>query len=141
MRALLILTFVLAISLLAMTVYSHGLRQEKDALSHSRDALILQLSQRDSLITALNQQMQQREQAELALRDSLSLANSLTAQREQQFQRSRNEDPSVKKWAEGALPAAVSQLHQRPAFASATDYLRGLSARQRLPDTSQPPPK
>lgn len=141
MRALLILTFVLAMSLFAMIFYSHELRQEKVALMQSRAALAQQLSQRDNLITTLNQQMQQREQAELALRDALTQANGVTGLREQQFQRSRNDDPSVKKWAESALPAAVSQLHQRPAFQSATDYLRWLSASQRLSDTGQPATK
>lgn len=141
MRALLILTFALVMMLLAMIVYSHGLRQEKDSLTRSRDALMLQLNQRDQLITELNQQMQQREKAEQTLRDTLNQASNLTRQREQQFERSRHDDPAVKTWAESALPAAISQLHQRPAFRSATDYLRWLSVGQRLPDPRQPTPK
>lgn len=141
MRMLFIAIFVLGIALLGMIVYSHGLQRDKLELTQSRDALTQQLSHRDQLIADLNQQIQTREQAEVALREALSQANGLVWQREQLFQRSRNDDPLVKTWADSALPAAVSQLHQRPAFSSATDYLHWLSASQRLPDTRQPSTK
>jgi LysB family phage lysis regulatory protein len=137
MRVLFIAIFVLGLALLGMIVYSHGLQRDKLELTQSRDALTQQLSHRDQLIAELNQQIQTREQAEVALREALSQANRLVWQREQLFQRSRNDDPLVKTWADSALPAAVSQLHQRPAFSSATDYLHWLSASQRLPDTRQ----
>ena len=141
MRVLFIAIFVLGLALLGMIVYSHGLQRDKLELTQSRDALTQQLSHRDQMITELNQQIQTREQAEVALREALSQANGLVWQREQLFQRSRNDDPLVKTWADSALPAAVSQLHQRPAFSSATDYLHWLSASQRLPDTRQPSTK
>ncbi|PKB86214.1 hypothetical protein A8A01_28400 [Ewingella americana] len=141
MRMLFIAIFVLGLALLGMIVYSHGLQRDKLELTQSRDALTQQLSHRDQLIADLNQQIQTREQAEVALREALSQANGLVWQREQLFQRSRNDDPLVKTWADSALPAAVSQLHQRPAFSSATDYLHWLSASQRLPDTRQPSTK
>ncbi|MGY2798824.1 LysB family phage lysis regulatory protein [Ewingella americana] len=137
MRVLFIAIFMLGLALLGMIVYSHGLQRDKLELTQSRDALTQQLSHRDQLIAELNQQIQTREQAEVALREALSQANGLVWQREQLFQRSRNDDPLVKTWADSALPAAVSQLHQRPAFSSATDYLHWLSASQRLPDTRQ----
>jgi LysB family phage lysis regulatory protein len=141
MRVLFIAIFVLGLALLGMVVYSHGLQRDKLELTQSRDALTQQLSHRDQLIAELNQQIQTREQAEVALREALTQANGLVWQREQLFQRSRNDDPLVKTWADSALPAAVSQLHQRPAFSSATDYLHWLSASQRLPDTRQSPTK
>lgn len=141
MRVLFIALFVLGLALLGMIVYSHGLQRDKHELTQSRDALAQQLSQRDQLIAELNQQMQTREQAEATLRNALAQANGLVWQREQHFQRSRNDDPLVKTWADSALPAAVSQLHQRPAFSSATDYLHWLSASQRLPGTRQPSQK
>jgi len=137
MRALLLLTGTLVLALLLLTFYNHGLRQERNAAIRDRDALALQLAGRDQLITQLNQQMQQRDQAEQALRQQLGKASALTLRREHQFQRSRNEDHTVKQWAESALPAAVSQLHQRPTFASTTDYLRWLSGSHPLPDTRQ----
>lgn len=137
MRMLFIAIFVLGLALLGMIVYSHGLQRDKLELTQSRDALTQQLSHRDQLISELNQQIQTREQAEVALREALTQANGLVWQKEQLFQRSRNDDPLVKTWADSALPAAVSQLHQRPAFSSATDYLHWLSASQRLPDTRQ----
>ena len=137
MRVLFIAIFVLGLALLGMIVYTHGLQRDKLELTQSRDALTQQLSHRDQLIAELNQQIQTREQAEVALREALTQANGLVWQREQLFQRSRNDDPLVKTWADSALPAAVSQLHQRPAFSSATDYLHWLSASQRLPDTRQ----
>lgn len=137
MRVLFIAIFVLGLALLGMIVYSHGLQRDKLELTQSRDALTQQLSHRDQLIAELNQQIQTREQAEVALREALTQANGMVWQREQRFQRSRNDDPLVKTWADSALPAAVSQLHQR----SATDYLHWLSASQRLPDTRQSPTK
>ena len=137
MRMLFIAIFVLGLALLGMIVYSHGLQRDKLELTQSRDALTQQLSHRDQLIAELNQQIQTREQAEVALREALTQANGLVWQKEQLFQRSRNDDPLVKTWADSALPAAVSQLHQRPAFSSATDYLHWLSASQRLPATRQ----
>lgn len=141
MRVLFITIFVLGLALLGMMVYSHGLQRDKLELSESRDALTQQLGHRDQLIAELNRQVQNREQAELALREALAQANGLIWQREQLFQRSRHDDPVVKIWADSALPAAVSQLHQHPAFSSATDYLHWLSASQRLPDTRQPSTK
>ena len=141
MRVLFIAIFVLGLALLGMIVYSHGLQRDKLELTQSRDALTQQLSHRDQLIAELNQQIQTREQAEVALREALTQANGLVWQKEQLFQRSRNDDPLVKTWADSALPAAVSQLHQRPAFSSATDYLHWLSASQRLPATRQSPTK
>ena len=141
MRVLFITIFVLGLALLGMMVYSHGLQRDKLELSESRDALTQQLGHRDQLIAELNRQVQNREQAELALREALAQANGLIWQREQLFQRSRHDDPLVKTWADSALPAAVSQLHQRPGFSSATDYLHWLSASQRLPDTRQPSTK
>jgi len=140
-RTLILLTGTLLLALLLLFFYNHELQQEKNRLAHDRDALALQLNGRDQQIAELARQMQQRESAELALRQALGKASTLTVQREQQFQRSRNEDPAVKTWADSALPAAVSQLHQRPDFASATDYLRWLSAGQPLPDTRQPAEK
>ncbi|GBU13789.1 hypothetical protein AwEntero_23900 [Enterobacterales bacterium] len=137
LRALILLSATLLLALLILMFYSHGLLQEKNALSREVDALTLQIKSRDQLIEQLDQQMQQREQAELALRQALGQASKLTLQREQQFQRSQDDDPTVKAWAERPLPAAVSQLHQRPDFPTATDYLRWLSGRQPLPDTRQ----
>lgn len=71
MRTLLLLTSVLLLALLILIFYSHNLQQEKNALIRDRDALTLQLKNRDQLIDQLNQQMQQRAQAELALRQAL----------------------------------------------------------------------
>lgn len=137
MRTLLLLTSVLLLALLILIFYSHNLQQEKNALIRDRDALTLQLKNRDQLIDQLNQQMQQRAQAELALRQALGKASKLTLQREHLFQRSHHDDPAVKAWAESPLPAAVSQLHQRPDFPTTTDYLRWLSSSQPLPNPRQ----
>ncbi len=140
LRALLLLSGTL-LALLILMFYSHGLQQEKNSLARERDALTVQIKSRDQLIGQLSQQMQQREQAELALRQALGKASNLTLQREQQFQRSHNDNPAVKTWAESPLPAAVNQLHQRPDFSTATDYLRWLSGSQPLLDTRQPAKK
>ncbi|HFF1621931.1 TPA: Rz-like lysis system protein LysB [Yersinia enterocolitica] len=72
-----------------------------------------------------------------ALRQSLSHASTLSLSREQKIQRLLNENKALRDWFTTALPADVIRLHQRPAFASANDYLRWLSDGEQLLATKQ----
>ncbi|UJD87974.1 transcriptional regulator [Rahnella aquatilis] len=124
--------------LVAMLILSNrSLQYDLDKSRQQRDALSTQLHQREQLIILLNQQMRQREQAELSLRKNLSAAQQVMQAREQQRLRSLYENSQTRQWADNGLPADISRLHQRPAFSSASDYLRWLSGSEFLPDTGQ----
>ena len=126
---------VLLVAILLLS--NRSLQHDLNNASQQRDALITQLQQREQLIATLNQQMRQREQAELALREDLSTANQVMQNREKQRQRSLHENLQTRQWADTGLPADVSRLHQRPAFSSAIDYLRWLSGGQLMPYSGQ----
>src|SRR5471030_948761 len=114
LRALLLLSGTLLLALLILMFYSHGLQQEKNSLARERDALTVQIKSRDQLIGQLSQQMQQREQAELALRQALGKASNLTLQREQQFQRSHNDNPAVKHGLKVLFPLLLTSCTSAP---------------------------
>ena|SRR5688572_22252301 len=126
---------VLLVAILLLS--NRSLQHDLNNASQQRDALITQLQQREQLIATLNQQMRQREQAELALREDLNTARHVMQSREQQRQRSLHDDPQTRQWADSSLPADISRLHQRPAFSSASDYLRWLSGGQLMPYSGQ----
>ncbi|WP_413742294.1 Rz-like lysis system protein LysB [Sodalis sp. RH15] len=102
------------------------------------DALSDGIESRDRVISRLQQEAQDQAQAELALRHSLTAAGSLAQKHEQQIQKLLNDNQTLREWYSAALPDAAIRLHQRPAFASAADYLRWLSEGEQLPDTGEP---
>ena len=127
------MVFLIAILLLSNRSLQHDLNNA----GLQREALAAQLQQREQLITTLNQQMLQREHAELALREDLNTARQVMQSREKQRQRSLHENLQTRQWADTRLPADISRLHQRPAFPSASDYLRWLSGGQLMPHSGQ----
>ena len=138
MKAMLALLAGMALLILILLLSNRSLQHDLNNAVQQHDALTAQLHQRDQLITELNQQMQQRAEAELALRQDLSTAAQVMQSREQERQRSLHDNPQSRQWADAELPADVSRLLDRPAFSSASDYLRWLSGGQRLPDSGQP---
>lgn len=138
MRAILALLAGMALLILILLLSNRSLQHDLTSAVQQQDALTAQLHQRDQLITELNQQMQQRAEAELALRHDLSTAAQVMQSREQERQRSLHDNPQSRLWADTDLPADVNRLHDRPAFSSASDYLRWLSGGQILPDPVQP---
>ena len=138
MRILLVILSAMFLLIVILLLSNRSLQHDLNHAAQQRDALAVSLQQREQTITALNQQMRQREQAELALREDLSSARQMMQTREQQRQRSLHANAQNRQWADSGLPADISRLHQRPAFSSASDYLRWLSGGQRLPDSGQP---
>ena len=135
MRWILALLAVLTLLTGVLLLSNRSLQHDLTLTGQQRDALKAQLQQRETLIATLNQQMRQRERAELVLRENLSTAQRAMQTREHQRQGELHDDPQLRLWADTALPAAVSRLHQRPAFNSAGDYLRWLSGSQPMPGT------
>lgn len=135
MRWTLALLAILTLLTGVLLLSNRSLQHDLTLTGQQRDALKAQLQQRETLIATLNQQMRQREQAELVLRENLSTAQRAMQTREYQRQGEFHDDPQLRLWADTALPAAVSRLHQRPAFNSAGDYLRWLSGSQPVPGT------
>ncbi len=135
MRWILALLAVLTLLTGVLLLSNRSLQHDLTLTGQQRDALKAQLQQRETLIATLNQQMRQRERAELVLRENLSIAQRAMQTREHLRQGELHDDPQLRLWADTALPAAVSRLHQRPAFNSAGDYLRWLSGSQPMPGT------
>ena len=96
------------------------------------------VNSRDAVITALQREAGQQNEAEQQLRDTLAGAQRLALRREQQLQRTLNENQALREWFNRALPVDVIRLHQRPAFTSTGDYLRWLSSGEPVPDPGQP---
>lgn len=138
MKAMLALLAGMALLILILLLSNRSLQHDLNNAVQQHAALTAQLHQRDQLITELNQQMQQRAEAELALRQDLSTAAQVMQSREQERQRSLHDNPQSRRWADAELPADVSRLHDRPAFSSASDYLHWLSGGQFLPGSVQP---
>jgi len=138
-RVLVVLLATAALLTGILLLSNYSLQHDLNKSKQQYNLLEVQLQQRETLIAELNQQMRQREQAELALRQDLSTAQQAMQSREQQRQRSLHDNPQSRAWADAVLPADVSRLHDRPAFSSASDYLRWLSGSQLMSDTAQPP--
>lgn len=134
------LIFLLSAALLALgllVALNRSLQDDLTTSTRQRNELTASLEQRNQLVTALTQQIREREQAELSLRQSLNEVNQLTQTREQKIQRLLNENKTLRDWANTPLPIDISRLHQRPAFSSSRDYLRWLPDGEPMPDPGQ----
>lgn len=98
------------------------------------------LEQSAGTVSSLQQAARQNQQAQAELRKQLQLANASSRQYQQQLQVLKRENEQIKKWAETLLPAAISQLHQRPAITGAAEYRAWLSTRDPLPTAAEPAP-
>src|SRR5471032_1353857 len=110
MRWILALLAVLTLLTGVLLLSNRSLQHDLTLTGQQRDALKAQLQQRETLIATLNQQMRQREQAELVLRENLSTAQRAMQTREHLRQGELHDDPQLRLWADTALPAAVSRL-------------------------------
>ena len=135
----LMLLLILALALLA------GIGWKLARLSHHLVALQQQnatlsagIASRDVAMSRMQDEYQQRENSERALRQALVQAGNLGLTRQLTLQRTLNRDEALRHWSTTALPDGIIRLQQRPAFASAGDYLEWLSAGQQLPDPRQP---
>ncbi|WP_413722725.1 Rz-like lysis system protein LysB [Sodalis sp. RH24] len=134
--------------LLAAAVAIAGLWWSADALNDDLEqqtringTLSAGIESRDTAIARLQKEALDQARAELALRQSLTAAGRLALTREQRIQGLLNENQTLRDWYGTALPDAAVRLHQRPAFASAADYLRWLSESEQLSDAGEPTQK
>lgn len=130
------LTLLALIGWLKWQVFSLG-KSLADA-QQQNSTLTAAVNSRDKVITALQCEVGQQAKAEKQLRNTLAGAQRLALRREQQLQRSLNENQALREWFSRALPADVIRLHQRPAFTGTGDYLRWLSDGEPVPNPGQP---
>ena len=138
MRLLIGLLIIALLALAAACGYSRTLSQEVASAKRVIGTLSAGIDSRNAVIARLQSEAAEREQRELALRQSLGRASAAALTRENNIQRLLDENASLRQWYRTALPAAVSGLQQRPAFASADDYLRWLSDSEQLPVSGKP---
>lgn len=141
MRLMIVLLLLAAVAITGLLWYTATLNDDLAQQTRINGTLSAGIESRDTTITRLQQEAQKQAQAELALRQSLTAAGRLALTREQRIQGLLNENQTLRDWYDTALPDAAVRLHQRPAFASAADYLRWLSEGEQLPDTGQPAKK
>lgn len=137
MRILIVL--LLAVCALAglQTWRIGGLHDEADQAQRIIGTLSAGIESRDNAINRLNDDAAVRERQEQSLRTQLSQAGQLARDREYHIQRLLNENQEMRDWYSTRLPDGIGRLHQRPAFASAADYLHWLSGGNELPDTGK----
>ncbi|EQB2041233.1 Rz-like lysis system protein LysB [Yersinia enterocolitica] len=128
---------VIVALLVALGWHANRLSHDIDGANRIIGTLSAGIESRDNAITRLQDEARQQADNEQALRQSLSHASTLSLSREQRIQRLLNENKALRDWFAAALPADVIRLHQRPAFASANDYLRWLSDGEQLLATKQ----
>ncbi|WP_112286875.1 Rz-like lysis system protein LysB [Rahnella sp. AN3-3W3] len=114
-----------------------GLHDEADQAQRIIGTLSAGIESRDAAINRLSDDALRRERQEQSLRAQLSQAGQLARDREVHIQRLLNENQEMRDWYAARLPDGISRMHQRPAFASAADYLRWLSGGNQLPDTGK----
>jgi LysB family phage lysis regulatory protein len=114
-----------------------GLHDEADQAQRIIGTLSAGIESRDNAIHRLSDEALMRERQEQSLRAQLSQAGQLARDREIHLQRLLNENQKMRDWYSARLPDGIDRMHQRPAFASAADYLRWLSGGNELPNTGK----
>jgi len=97
------------------------------------------IESRDLTIRRLKSEASNQQRNELALRMNLGVGSAIALSQQRTDQRVIDEDEALQKWSRTPLPDAVIRLHQRPAFASAADYLRWLSEGDKLSGAGKQP--
>ncbi len=141
MRLMMALLLAAAVAITGLCWYAATLNDDLEQQTRINGTLAAGIESRDTTITRLQQEAQDQARAELALRQALTAAGRLALTREQRIQGLLNENQTLRDWYGAALPDVVIRLHQRPAFASAADYLRWLSDGEQLPDAGEPAQK
>ncbi|MBU9841423.1 LysB family phage lysis regulatory protein [Rahnella aceris] len=114
-----------------------GLHDEADQAQLIIGTLSAGIESRDNAINRLSDEALMRERQEQSLRTQLARAGEQARDREYDIQRLLNENQEMRDWYAAALPDGISRMHERPAFASAADYLHWLSGGNELPDTGK----
>ena len=114
-----------------------GLTENAEQAQRVIGTLSAGIESRDNAINRLNDDAVMRERQEQSLRTQLARASQEARDREYHIQRLLNENQEMRDWYSARLPDGIGRMHQRPAFASAADYLRWLSGGDKLPDTGK----
>lgn len=95
--------------------------------------------QTSTALTALDKRARANASEAAKLRANLAATQQRLTLRDQQWEQLKHDNADLKAWAQSVLPAAVRQLHQRPAFTGADAYQQWLSQAQPLhPAAGQP---
>ena len=114
-----------------------GLTDDVEQAQRIIGTLSAGIESRDNAIHRLNDEAVTRERQEQSLRTQLARAGQQARDREVHIQRLLNENQEMRDWYSARLPDGIARMHQRPAFASAADYLHWLSGGDELPDTGK----
>lgn len=132
--------FLLA-SLFLLAVALTGLQSARNKLAAANDSisqLKRDLKTSGQALDELKASAARNERAQVVLRGQISAAHQLATRRNQTITRLLNENETLRRWYQSALPDDVARMHNRPEFTTPDDYLRWLSEGQQLPDTRQP---
>ena len=134
--------FIIAALLLSLVASLAGWRWANNKVTQaSRTIAQMQgmLAANSVAISELQASGQRNERAQVVLRQQITAAGQLASRRNQTITRLLNENETLHRWYQSALPDDVVRLHTRPEFTNPGDYLRWLSESQQLPDTGQSP--
>ncbi|OAT18846.1 Rz family phage spanin [Buttiauxella noackiae ATCC 51607] len=135
------------IILLLLAVAGLGwMKRENSTLLRSFEKANRVAGEQKTQITMLRNQLEvaatvrkRNEQAQVDLRNKLTAANTLAANRGNTVTRLLNENKALREWYESDLPDDIIRLHTRPAFNTTADYLQWLSESVAVPDTGKQP--
>ncbi|TNV09565.1 LysB family phage lysis regulatory protein [Buttiauxella sp. B2] len=120
------------------------MKRENSTLTRSFEKANRVASEQKTQNTMLRNQLdvtagirQRNEQAQVDLRNKLTTANRLAANRGNTVTRLLNENKALRDWYESELPDDIIRLHTRPAFTTTADYLQWLSESGSVSDTRQ----
>lgn len=137
-----LIALLLAVALLALGVTGWQWKVAKDDLTSAQriiGTLSAGIESRDKAIARLDADARASQKREAELRLMQGRASTAALNREMTIQRETDANPILRDWSAAALPDDVIRLHARPAFASATDYLDWVSARDKLPGAGKQP--
>lgn len=120
------------------------MKRENSTLTRSFEKANRVATGQKTQITMLRNQLevaatarQRNEQAQVDLRNKLTAANTLAANRGNTVTRLLNENKALREWYESDLPDDIIRLHTRPAFTTTADYLQWLSESVAVSDTGK----
>jgi LysB family phage lysis regulatory protein len=131
----------LLVTLVLLVATLNGLKRANSRLEAANESIsTLKRDLKDSglALDELKASTARNERAQVVLRGQISAAHQLATRRNQTITRLLNENETLRRWYQSALPDDVARLHNRPEFATPDDYLRWLSEGQQLQGTGQP---
>ncbi|EPK9868956.1 Rz-like lysis system protein LysB [Serratia marcescens] len=136
-KLFLALVLLAVIALLKWQVITLGDSLDAAKLENVRVAAALTESR--AAIAVLQDSALRNEREQVMLRQRITAADLLATRRNHTITRLLNENETLRRWYQSALPDDVIRLHSRPDFATPDDYLRWLSEGQQLPAARQQP--